>query len=187
MNVVESMPGWMSADAGLGLLAQFGGSHDSFGPPPIFMFFFVAIFVIVIGVFIFTIGSGIKQWADNNAQPERLDDVQIVSKRTEVTGREDSTCTTCYVTFEMDGGERKELKVTGRDYGQFAEGDRGRLSHRGTRYLGFTRHRERIEPPVVESAVPKNLLCAYCGNAIPSGQIKCEGCGWTWKPAVVTH
>lgn len=166
------------------MLAQFDGSSFG-GPPPIFMFFFVAIFVIVIGVFIFTIGSGIKQWADNNAQPERLDDAEIVSKRTEVTGRDDSSRTNYYITFEINGGERKELEVTGRDFGQFAEGDQGRLKHQGTRFQGFSRHAEKVEPPIAEPPTRKSLSCDYSGSAIPSGQIKCASCGWTWKPKTV--
>jgi hypothetical protein len=163
------------------MLAQFGGSSFG-GPPPIFMFFFVAIFVLVIGGILFNIGKGVTEWADNNAQPERLDDAEIVSKRTEVSGGEKSTSTTYFATFELVGGERKELEVTGRDFGQFAEGDRGQLTHQGTRYLGFARQRERPEITVAPAASLPNLTCDYCGSAIPSGQIKCASCGWTWKP-----
>ena len=32
-----------------------------------------------------------------------------------------------------------ELPVTGPEYGMLAEGDRGRLTFQGTRYLGFER------------------------------------------------
>ena len=73
------------------LLAQFGGS--GFGPPPIFMFFFVAIFVIVIGGILFGIGKSVSEWASNNAQPAQCDDARIVSKRTEVSGGQKSTST----------------------------------------------------------------------------------------------
>src|SRR5215471_5803150 len=97
----------------------------SMGPPPIFILFFVVIFAIVIGKILFSIGSSVSEWSDNNAQPERCDDAEIVSKRTEVLGGEKSTSTRYYTTFELAGGERKELKVGGREYGQFAEGDQG--------------------------------------------------------------
>jgi hypothetical protein len=149
------------------------------------MFFFVAIFVIVIGGILFKAVQGVAAWSSNNAQPERCDDAEIVSKRTEVSGGEKSTSTTYYTTFELAGGERKELEVKGRDYGQFAEGDKGQLRHQGTRFLGFMRHLDRAEEPprLAEVEVPANLLCAYCGGAIPTGKIKCDGCGWTWKPA----
>ena len=163
------------------MLMQFGGSSFG-GPPPIFMFFFVAIFVIVIGGILFNIGKGVNEWASNNAQPERLDDAEIVSKRTEVSGGEKSTSTTYFATFELAGGERKELEVTGRDFGLFAEGDQGRLSHQGTRFKGFTRRADKVEPEVEEPPSQRNLSCDYCGSAIPAGQIKCASCGWTWKP-----
>lgn len=160
------------------MFAQFGGA------PPFFMFIFVAIFVFVIGKILFTIGSGVNEWASNNAQPQRCDDAEIVAKRTEVSGGQKSTSTTYYATFELVGGVRKELEVDGDEYGQFAEGDAGRLTHQGTRFLGFVREPRRqvgALPPIAE--IPQNLLCAYCGSAIPSGKIKCDGCGWTWKPA----
>lgn len=164
------------------MLAQFGGSSFG-GPPAIFMFFFVAIFGIVIGGILFNIGKGVTEWASNNAQAERCDDAEIVAMRTEVSGGKNSTSTTYYATFELAGAERKELEISGRDYGLFAEGDTGRLTHQGTRFLGFARQPKRASsPPVMESSAPGNLLCTYCGSAIPSGQIKCQSCGWTWKP-----
>jgi hypothetical protein len=163
--------------------AQFGGpSHG--GPPAIFVLFFVAIFAIVLGSIVFKAVQGMNEWASNNAQPERSDEAEIVSKRTEVSGGQKSTSTTYYATFELAGGERKELEVKGRDYGLFAEGDRGQLRHQGTRFLGFMRQLEREEapPPIAGLEIPANLVCAYCGSAIPAGKIKCDGCGWTWKP-----
>ena len=47
--------------------------------------------------------------------------------------------TTCYVTFEVKGGERLEFAVPGTEYGQIVEGDRGELAFQGTRYLSFER------------------------------------------------
>jgi len=155
------------------------------GPPPIFMFFFVAIFVMILGSILVKAAQGVSEWSSNNAQPERCDQAEIVSKRTEVLGGEKSTSTTYYTTFKLAGGERTELKVHGRDYGQFAEGDTGLLRHQGTRFHGFTRQLERTpEPPrIVEAQTTATLTCDYCGSAIPKGQIKCDSCGWTWKPA----
>lgn len=43
------------------------------------------------------------------------------------------------VTFELENGKRLELGVKDPEYGMLAEGDRGRLSYQGTRYLGFER------------------------------------------------
>jgi hypothetical protein len=50
-----------------------------------------------------------------------------------------SSSTTYYVTFEVESGDRMELKMTGEQFGLIAEGDKGRLTFQGTRYLGFDR------------------------------------------------
>ena len=49
------------------------------------------------------------------------------------------TYTRYFATFEMDNGRRMELNVKDSEYGMLAEGDQGRLSFQGTRYLGFER------------------------------------------------
>jgi len=56
-----------------------------------------------------------------------------------VGGMPATSSTTYYVTFEEPSGERRELQVSGQDFGQLAEGDRGHLMHQGTRFNGFTR------------------------------------------------
>ncbi len=50
-----------------------------------------------------------------------------------------TTSTTYFVTFQVDSGDRMELPVGGYEFGMLAEGDRGKLSFQGTRYLGFQR------------------------------------------------
>lgn len=52
-----------------------------------------------------------------------------------------STSTRHYATFQVESGDRMEFSITGREYGMLAEGDRGRLTFQGTRYLGFERQR----------------------------------------------
>ena len=47
--------------------------------------------------------------------------------------------TSYYVTFEVESGDRIELEVNGLEYGMLVEGDCGKLSFQGTRYLGFER------------------------------------------------
>ncbi len=44
-----------------------------------------------------------------------------------------------YVTFEVESGDRIEFAVRGQDYGMLVEGDTGRLSFQGTRFLDFER------------------------------------------------
>ena len=54
----------------------------------------------------------------------------------------DSAVQTAYfATFEVGSGERIEVKIPPREYGQFAEGDQGQLTHQGTWYRGFERRR----------------------------------------------
>ena len=49
-----------------------------------------------------------------------------------------TTSTRYYVTFQVESGDRMEFSVSGREYGLLVEGDTGRLTFQGTRYLGFT-------------------------------------------------
>jgi len=152
--------------------------------PSLFLMVFIAIFVIVVGGILITVIKGVGQWTANNAQPVLQDLVEVVAKRTEVSGGEKSTSTAYYATFELAHGARHELRLSGREYGQLAEGDCGQLTHQGTRFLGFTRQPRPVQPPPpLIAAPPPNLVCAYCGNALPSGAVKCASCGWTWRPA----
>ena len=69
----------------------------------------------------------------------------VVAKRTEVSRHHTDntmmhTFTTYYVTFQVESGDRMELTVSGSDYGMLVEGDIGKLSFQGTRYLGFQRN-----------------------------------------------
>jgi len=43
------------------------------------------------------------------------------------------------VTFLVESGDRIELCVSGTEYGMLVEGDTGRLTFQGTRYLSFER------------------------------------------------
>ena len=110
--------------------------------------FFIA-FIFVIGTFIVTAVKGIGQWNENNSSPRLTVFATVVSKRTNVThhhhqGGEDGhmhhhTSTTYYVTFQVESGDRMELRLSGHEYGMLVEGDQGMLSFQGTRYLGFER------------------------------------------------
>ena len=50
-----------------------------------------------------------------------------------------TSSTTYYATFQVESGDRMELRLSGAEYGILAEGDRGRLTFQGTRYLSFER------------------------------------------------
>lgn len=127
---------------------------DVFGEEPFFFslfpVFFIVIFVIVIGFFLFVIIKGIGQWSSNNKQPRLTVKAVVVSKRTKVSGGSgDSFASTWYyATFEVESGDRMELAVNGQEYGLLAEGDTGDLTFQGTRYLGFTRSKAIASPTI---------------------------------------
>ena len=101
-------------------------------------------FFIVFGTFAFFILNGIRQWAKNNNSPELTVPAKIVTKRTDTRGGSgnSSAHTSYYVTFEVQSGDRLELKLDGRSYGQLAEHDFGILTFQGTRFKTFERHKK---------------------------------------------
>lgn len=106
----------------------------------IFPIFFLIIAVIVI----FTIVRGLMEWHSNNHSPRLTVDATVVAKRENTTHHQNNinyaVSTTYYVTFEVESGDRMELSVDGQEYGMMAEGDTGKLTFQGTRYLEFERH-----------------------------------------------
>lgn len=151
---------------------------------------FGLVFTVILGVIVIRILSSVfkvvSEWSDNSSQPLLTAEALVVAKRSEVEGSRNSTDTTYYVTFETNGGLRNEFKVSGRQFGMLAEGDRGTLIRQGSRFQSFQRNLETEPPPApVEPPSRKSLSCAYCGSAIPLGQIKCASCGWTWKPGAI--
>jgi len=127
------------------------GFHDfGFGMGfSVFQIMFTIIFVLVIVFFIVTIVKGIGQWNKNNNSPRLTVPATVVAKRTNVshhrhthgnTGMHHTThSTTYYVTFQVESGDRMELCVEGNEFGMLVEGDWGRLTFQGTRYLSFER------------------------------------------------
>ena len=113
-----------------------------------FNIMFFLIFGIVIVMFIVTAVKGISTWNKNNNSPRLTVEATVSSKRQNVdvhhhnTGDNNAmhttTSTTYYVTFQVASGDRMELRVDGREYGQLAEGDFGELTFQGTRYLALS-------------------------------------------------
>lgn len=114
---------------------------------------FPVMFILVFGFIIYTMIGNVKTWNQNNHSPRLTVQAKIVSKRVNVshhqhanagdaTGAHGFTTTTdtvYYVTFEVESGDRMELHMRGSEYGMLVEGDVGKLSFQGTRYLGFER------------------------------------------------
>ena len=113
-----------------------------------FSIMFSIVFIIVIGMFVVTAIKGIGQWNKNNNSPRLTVPATVVAKRTNVSHHNHagtnghhhySTSTTYYVTFQVESGDRMELHLSGHEFGILVEGDKGKLSFQGTRYLGFER------------------------------------------------
>ena len=112
----------------------------------LFSILFPILFLVVLGMILYTIIGNISTWNKNNNSPRLTVTAKIVAKRTKVFHNQQSdgfsttTSTSYYVTFEVKSGDRMELSVAGKEYGQMAEGDVGELSFQGTRFLGFERN-----------------------------------------------
>ncbi|MDO4295141.1 MAG: DUF2500 domain-containing protein [bacterium] len=112
----------------------------------VFPIAFVILFFFVIAVFVTVMVQGLTQWNKNNHSPRLTVEATVVAKRQDINHHHQnhsnghmgsSTSTSYYVTFQVESGDRMELPMSGREYGILVEGDRGRLSFQGTRYLGF--------------------------------------------------
>lgn len=125
------------------------GLLDSFFWGGGFEIVFMIMFFLITGMFVVMLIKGIGEWHKNNQSPRLSVDAAVVSRRSSVShhhhtnasghGSHTTTSTSYYVTFQVESGDRMELCVTGREYGLLAEGDYGKLSFQGTRYLGFER------------------------------------------------
>lgn len=113
-----------------------------------FLALFTIMFLMIMGTIVFTFIKGISQWNKNNHSPRLTVPAMIVAKRTHVSRHHHHTgsamhhttrSTSYYVTFQVESGDRMELRVAGHEYGLLVEGDRGALTFQGTRYLGFQR------------------------------------------------
>lgn len=103
--------------------------------------FIAGVFVLVFGAIGWQLLKGFGEWSRNNASPAESVPATVVAKRTESSGGMNGrrVWTEYYVAFEMAGGDRREFWVDGEDFGVLVEGDRGTLTHQGTRYKGFRR------------------------------------------------
>ena len=102
---------------------------------------FTVVFVVVISSLV----RSISQWHKNEKAPRLSVEAEAVAKRSarqrpmsnkRYSGRD---YTNYYVTFQFESGDRLELELQGYEYGLTVEGDKGKLTFQGTRYLGFER------------------------------------------------
>lgn len=107
---------------------------------------FPLMFLLVFGMIAFIIIQGLCRWNKNNNSPRLTVEAKIISKRSDIRRIRSGTNnmhshshTDYYVTFEVESGDRMELELQGHEYGLLVEGDKGRLTFQGTRFLGFER------------------------------------------------
>ena len=113
----------------------------------VFPLLFLIVFIFIISTIIGSFVSRAKRERKNDASPRVTAGAKVVSKRMQVGENRRSnddmmhsyTYSKYFVTFEFESGDRMELGVSGSEYGMLAEGDSGKLTFQGTRYLSFER------------------------------------------------
>ena len=103
----------------------------------IFPILFLGVFGLVIGIFVSILVKNGKQNRANNASPRITAEATVVTKRTHVWG--DHSHTDYYATFQFESGDRLELEVPHHQFGYLVEGDSGKLTFQGKRYITFQR------------------------------------------------
>ena len=112
------------------------------------------IFVVLFFILFFAvIAKNIAQWFKNENSPRLTVPAKIVDMRRHThdhhSNGHHSHTHTYHVTFEVESGDRMELKVSRNEYGMLVVGDSGRVSFQGTRYLGFERGLEEPDETVI--------------------------------------
>lgn len=119
----------------------------------VFPVLFGLVFCLVMGMFIYAIVSNVKEKRANDAAPVLTVEALVKTKRMDTyhtsptydgDGHRTSSGsyhTSYYATFEVESGDRLELQVSDYEYGQLAEGDRGKLTFQRKRFLQFERER----------------------------------------------
>ena len=103
----------------------------------VFPILFLAVFGLAFGMIVSTLVKGARQDHKNNHSPRVTSEATVVAKRTHVRG--DHAHTTYYATFQFASGDRLELMIPYNQFGYLVEGDRGKLTFQGTRFLDFQR------------------------------------------------
>ena len=122
------------------------GFNGIFGMFEIFGIMFFVVWFLIAGTIVFVIIKNISNWNKNNHSPRVTVEATVLAKRGDVRYRRSSvhhgtaSSTSYYVTFEIaTSGDRVELPMTGTEYGLLIEGDYGKLTFQGTRFIAFDR------------------------------------------------
>ena len=113
---------------------------------------FPLFYLIVAGVIGIAVFTGFAQRGRGGGREPVLSvAAKAVGKRTQVSHRHHhdgdgphhsvTSSTAYYATFEVESGDRIEFRIDADEYAMLAEGDVGKLSFQGKRYIGFVRQR----------------------------------------------
>ena len=103
----------------------------------VFPMIFFVIFCFVFGTILSTAVKGAKQNHVNNNSPRITSEATVVTKRTKVWG--DHSRTVYFATFQFESGDRLELEIPHNQFGYLVEGDKGKLTFQGNRFMSFER------------------------------------------------
>ena len=100
------------------------------------------IFLIIwLVLFFYIIAKNIGQFIENENSPVLTVPAAIVDMRRKSHHHHHQhghhISHSYHITFEMENGEQLELRVKRHEYNELSIGDRGMLTHQGTRYQGF--------------------------------------------------
>ena len=112
----------------------FGGFNFMFDIYPILFF---VMFALIFTIMIVKIFQSMNQKKKDDNSPRLTTEATVVTKRTHVWG--DHSHTDYYVTFQLETGDRLELKVPHNRFGYLVEGDKGKLTSQGSRFVSFER------------------------------------------------
>ena len=113
---------------------------------------FTALVFLMFGItlcgFLLALIRWLVQWGKNQRAPRLTVEARITAKRMHVTHAHhaggingmqtmSSSMTSYYVTFEVESGDRMELRVNGAEYGQLAEGGSRKAALSGNALSGL--------------------------------------------------
>ena len=112
-----------------------------FGMFSIMEFLFPVLFLTFFAFFFVMVFRSVKQWNKNNHSPRLTVEVTVVGRRSHRStgGQNHMAHTNYYITFQVESGDRMELHIPAQEYGYIIEGDKGKLTFQGTRFLSFER------------------------------------------------
>lgn len=107
--------------------------------------FFIA-FLFVFSMFVLAGLKAITEWNKNNNSPKLTVDATVIKKRNQVSNSDyldhngmvhTTSSITYYVTFQVERGDQIKMRLSRNEYIMLAEGDYGKLTFQGTRYISF--------------------------------------------------